>query len=82
MSELPDPRLTQVYRLEATLGEPLEFGQVSQGQRRIVPLTGGRFAGPELNGMLLPGASADWQIIVAGGTVDRKSTRLNSSHRP
>ena len=25
-ARLPDPSLTRVYRLEATLGEPLEFG--------------------------------------------------------
>jgi hypothetical protein len=40
----------------------------SQGQRRIVPLTGGAFTGPELNGKLLPGASADWQIVLPDGT--------------
>ena len=65
---LPDPSLTLVYRLEAVLGEPLDLGEASQGRRRIVPLTGGTFAGPELNGKLLPGASADWQIVLADGT--------------
>ena len=64
---LPDPSLTLVYRLEAVLGEPLDFGDVSQGRRRIVPLTGGTFVGPELNGKLLPGTSADWQILLADG---------------
>ena len=38
------------------------------GRRRIVPLTGGTFSGPELNGVLLPGASADWQVVPADGT--------------
>ena len=65
---LPDPSLTRVYRLEATAGEPLEFGDIAQGRRRIVPLTGGTFAGPELNGRLLPGSSADWQIVLPDGT--------------
>jgi hypothetical protein len=65
---LPDPSLTLLYRLEAVLGEPLDLGEVSQGRRRIVPLTGGTFAGPELNGKLLPGTSADWQIVLADGT--------------
>ena len=31
-------------------------------------LTGGTFTGPELNGKLLPDASADWQIVLAAGT--------------
>jgi hypothetical protein len=66
--QLPEPRLTLVYRLEAVLGEPLDLGAVSQGHRRIVPQIGGTFEGPELKGKLLPGASADWQIVLPDGT--------------
>ncbi len=66
--ELPDPRLRKVYRLEATLGQPLDVGDTAQGHRRIVPLTGGAFTGPQINGELLPGTGADWQILLADGT--------------
>ena len=66
--KLPNPSLTRVYRLEATVGEPLDLGDVAQGRRRIVPLTSGTFAGPELNGTLLPGTSADWQVVLPDGT--------------
>jgi Protein of unknown function (DUF3237) len=65
---LPDPSLTLVLRLEASVGEPLELGDIAQRRRRIVPLTAGSFAGPELNGRLLPVASADWQIVLPDGT--------------
>jgi muconolactone delta-isomerase len=65
---LPDPRLTRVYRLEATLGQPLDLGATVQGHRRIVPLTGGSFDGPGMRGKLLPGASADWQVVLPDGT--------------
>ena len=65
---LPEPRLTLVYRLEATLAAPLELGEIAHGHRRIVALTGGTFTGPEINGTLLPGASADWQIVLPDGT--------------
>jgi muconolactone delta-isomerase len=77
-NQLPEPRLTFVYRLEATLGEPLDLGDTTQGRRRIVPQTGGTFAGPELTGKLLPGVSADWQIVRPDGTalVDIRSTLL------
>jgi hypothetical protein len=68
-TRLPEPRLTKIFRLAATLGEALDGGEVVGGRRRIVPLTGGRFTGPELNGTLLPGSSADWQIVVPDGTV-------------
>src|ERR1700733_6165396 len=65
---LPAPRLTLIYHLEITLGHPLDLGTTPQGHRRIVPQTGGTFTGPELRGTLLPGASADWQIILPDGT--------------
>jgi hypothetical protein len=65
---LPDPSLTRVYRLEATLGQPLDLGDLAQGRRRIVPLTGGTFSGEELNGTLLSGVSADWQLVLPDGT--------------
>ena len=65
---LPEPRLTKIFRLEASLGEALDVGTVAPGRRRIVPLTGGRFAGPELNGTLVPGVSADWQVVLPDGT--------------
>jgi muconolactone delta-isomerase len=66
---LPDPRLTFVYRLEASVGEPLELGEVNGGRRRIVPLTGGTVSGPQVNGRLVAGVSADWQVIGPDGTV-------------
>src|ERR1700747_931072 len=65
---LPAPRLTQVYRLQATLGEALELGETSRGHRRIAPRRGGTFTGPELQGKLLSGASAAWQTILPDGT--------------
>jgi hypothetical protein len=66
--QLPDPHLTLIYRLDATLGEALDLGDFPQGHRRIVPLTGGTFTGPELSGKLVPGASADWQKVLPDGT--------------
>jgi muconolactone delta-isomerase len=67
-NQLPPPRLKQVYRLEIALGEPLDLGDVAQGHRRIVPHTGGTFTGTEISGRLIPGVSADWQVILPDGT--------------
>jgi muconolactone delta-isomerase len=54
-SYVPEPHLTRVYGLEATLAPPLELGETAQGHRRIVPLKGGTFSGPQMSGRLLPG---------------------------
>jgi Protein of unknown function (DUF3237) len=64
----PTPTLSRIYRLEATLGTPLELGDDRQGHRRIVPLTGGTFEGPQLRGTLLAAGSADWQVVLDDGT--------------
>jgi muconolactone delta-isomerase len=65
---LPDPRLSFIYRLDASLAAPIDVGESAQGLRRIVTLTGGTFSGPRMAGELLAGASADWQVIQPDGT--------------
>ena len=66
--KLPAPRLKLVYRLEATVGPPVDLGDTAHGHRRIVPLTGGTFTGPTISGRLLAGTSADWQTVLEDGT--------------
>lgn len=68
INELPDPVLTQVYCLKAVTGPPVDFGDVHVGHRRVVPLVGGTFSGPELNGSLLPGGSESRQVLLPDGT--------------
>src|SRR6185503_15850636 len=62
----PEPKLTFAFEVRATVGAPLEVGAVAQGRRRIVPITGGTFEGPDLRGKVMAGG-ADWQIIRADG---------------
>jgi hypothetical protein len=61
------PRLELLMHLSVTLAPPLLVGRVPTGERRIVPITGGRFEGPRLRGAIVPGG-ADWQIVAADGT--------------
>lgn len=64
--ELPAPRLTLFYRLDAVVGAPLELGEIPPGRRRMIPLTAGEFSGPRLRGVLVEGA--DHQLVLPDGT--------------
>jgi Protein of unknown function (DUF3237) len=64
----PAPKLELMARFEVALSAPpWELGQTSAfGRRRIIPITGGRFYGPLLNGEILDNG-ADWQIVTDEG---------------
>ena len=63
------PDLRFAFRAEVTIGVPLRIGGVDGNNRVVIPITGGSFAGPELNAKVLPGG-ADWQVIRPDGTAD------------
>ena len=63
---LSAPELVFVFEVRVEVGPPLEIGATFRGTRRIVPILGGTFEGPELRGRVLPGG-ADWQIIHPDG---------------
>lgn len=60
--DLPTPHLTLLYRAEIEIGAPQMLGETPAGERRIIPITGGRFSGKRLAGRILPGG-ADWQLV-------------------
>jgi Protein of unknown function (DUF3237) len=62
------PELTLLLEIRATLDAPIVVGDVPEGLRRVVPVTGGTFHGPELSGTLLPGG-ADWQYLRQDGVM-------------
>lgn len=66
---LATPQLRFVLEATVLIGTPLDQGLQDGVRRRIVPITGGRFAGPHLSGEVLPGG-ADWQSIRGDGTTD------------
>jgi Protein of unknown function (DUF3237) len=62
----PEPRLKLIFAADVSVGAPLDLGDVGKGARRIVPLTGGEFSGPDIRGTVVPGG-ADWQIVRGDG---------------
>lgn len=63
------PELEFVFEAMVTVAAPIEIGTTPQGRRRVIHITGGRFAGPRLRGTVVPGG-ADWQVIRPDGVTE------------
>jgi hypothetical protein len=62
-------RLEFIFGAQVAVGPAMDVGDVGKGNRRIVPIIGGEFSGPELRGEVLPGG-ADWQIVRTDGVAE------------
>ena len=60
------PRLELAFEATVDVGTPEEVGAVPGGTRRLVPINGGTFSGPQLKGTILPGG-ADHQLLQPDG---------------
>ena len=58
-----------VFDANVTVGGLLDFGRSKYGKRRIIPITGGTFKGPKIEGVVVPGG-ADWQLTRPDGDVE------------
>src|ERR1700686_2626402 len=63
------PQLEFIFAAHVTVDPVLNLGDVGKGGRRIVPITGGDFSGPDIRGKVLPGG-ADWQGFPNGRKAD------------
>lgn len=66
---LQAPTLRHVCDLIVDLDPIREMGAGRAGQRRIIPIIGGRVEGPEINGRIM-NLGADWQTIFADGLAE------------
>jgi hypothetical protein len=55
------PKFEFVYECDATLEPAVDFGKTLEGQRRIIPITGGTVRGPRIRAELLHGGW-DWNL--------------------
>ena len=69
MSTPTSPELEFAFEAIAEIGAPQDVGITPHGRRRIIPVLGGRFEGPQIRGRILPGG-ADWQILRPDGTAE------------
>jgi hypothetical protein len=66
---ISSPQLDFIFAAQVTVDPALDLGDVAKGGRRIVPITGGDFSGPQMRGRVLPGG-ADWQVLRSDGVAE------------
>ncbi len=61
---MEQPKLEFVFEIsvQVTPGKIQEVGETGKGIRRIVPITGGTFEGPNIKGIIVAGGY-DWQLL-------------------
>lgn len=63
------PGLEFIFGARVTVDPPQDLGAFNKGRRRIVPISGGEFSGPDMRGTVLSGG-ADWQLIRHDGVAE------------
>ena len=63
------PDLEFAFEAVVEIGTPLDLGLTTNGRRRIIPISGGHFKGPNVAGRILPGG-ADWQVLRSDGAAE------------
>ena len=63
------PEMACIGQVEVAVAPPQVIGAGPGGERRIVPILGGRVTGPRLAGEVLPGG-ADFQLIRPDGVTE------------
>lgn len=47
----------------------IDVGESKRGERRVIPITGGTFEGPNIRGEVIPGGE-DWQLVRPDGVTE------------
>lgn len=68
-----------VWDAKVEIGEVTELGASKYGTRRMIPITGGSFSGPNIKGTVLPGG-ADFQVTRADGDTEFEARYMLKTH--
>ena len=67
---MQQPELEFAFRISVDLiGGVQEIGNTGKGIRKVVPITGGTFEGPNIKGKVVAGGY-DWQLLRTDGVVE------------
>ena len=58
-----------MWKANVKIGTMINVGESKRGTRRVIPITGGTFSGPKINGEVLPGGE-DWQLVRPDGDTE------------
>ncbi|WP_245843882.1 DUF3237 family protein [Oceanobacillus rekensis] len=61
--------LSHLFTAKIEVDSPIEIGEYGKGKRRVIPITGGSFEGPEIKGTILQ-EGADYQLIQSDGVTE------------
>jgi hypothetical protein len=61
--------LKPAFEARIEVGKVQEVGATAKGVRKFIPILGGTFSGPEMEGVILPGG-ADWQLVRPDGVAE------------
>jgi hypothetical protein len=69
LDEPQPPRLEFAFEEIVTLGQAIPVGETPLGRRNIIPITGGTFSGPGIQGTIVAGGW-DWQLMRSDGCTE------------
>lgn len=64
-----DFRTELMWKAKVRISSMINVGASKRGVRRVIPITGGTFEGPEIMGEVLPGGE-DWQLVRPDGDTE------------
>lgn len=73
-NQIKDFKAEFVFEAKVKIANMINVGESKRGTRRVIPITGGTFSGPKINGIVLPGGE-DWQLVRPDG-----DTELNARY--
>lgn len=68
-----------LWDAKVEIGDVTELGTTKHGTRRMIPITGGTFEGPNIKGVVLPGG-ADFQLTRADGDTEFEARYMVKTH--
>jgi hypothetical protein len=68
-----------IWDAKVTVAEGVILGESKHGLRRVVPITGGTFEGPNIRGEVVPGGE-DWQLYRSDGDTELYARYLLRTH--